>query len=759
MQIIRILTSELKKLLEARTNKTNESSDDEIAAELSKLDGRLLPISGGTTKLSSEGTLVVAFSLKLQETLSVLLEPTMDELLKDEYEQNLKDIISVDPEVPAGPKEYPNECLSRILLDNYPQLLKLTTLYFNLSLSSLVTRFMVNLVYKLECWEVYHLLQAMPTLEYFLQLIGFDIITTPFGHIVKPPENFLGFNLRQGLQYTFPFPFYNYSYHSTRPEARLEKYRKVSIEPYVDIRLNKSSGKKRARNKIQRFSSAVAERVLEGGFFLNNPKMNMKKPKDIQLDAHYTLRILTPSEIDFAYFRYFPKDDDEIDVDSLDDDEDFESPKNYFSDDEARMESMLTKRYKFVSSRFTNYLNGKKPIKSKKTPATQARARKSESIVQKASRKSSQSRSNSTAATKPLEKSTKFNTESTLEETQQYPYPVFNTLLTSNAVVNRPEAPKSKASTTNYNITSPHNNARQRSSVSTGSSTIQGKPSIESSATSSSKHTAPTSIRKESISTRMQIDPRSDTAMVGREVPQLPSQPIPQRKTSSVSKGKPPTKSQTDAPNRGPPAWTPTNTIATPSQSIGHSRSASQYSMTPGYQNQAPMRQSDSNDQTPQTGQPVAQIVTLPTYGMPPYNPYSNWLAPQMSGDKSADQKALDQQALLMSYQKYGYPDQYNPYVSGYPATYGASMYQRPDQMYYTTGASNMGYNPQGAQNAYTQLYPYISPMYQPQYHQQQMPTSSINEMSQGRKRKSLAADTLSSKKVSNKDKSAPKKP
>lgn len=163
---------------------------------------------------------------------------------------------------------YPNEHLSMILIENYTQLHKFATSYFNLTLAGHVTKYMVDLVYKLQFWELYHLLQLVPGLEYFLKLVDIDVTTTPFGHIVRPPENYFEFSMRQGFQYPFPYPFYNYSYHTMDAAVIDKKYKRVSIKPYIDITLKNTKPPRKKRRLGPRKSkidpdSAVFKRLVE----------------------------------------------------------------------------------------------------------------------------------------------------------------------------------------------------------------------------------------------------------------------------------------------------------------------------------------------------------------------------------------------------------------------------------------------------------------------------------------------------------------
>lgn len=132
---------------------------------------------------------------------------------------------------------FPNERLSKILIENFTSLMAIACTYFNLSLASHITRYLVEIVYALEYWELYHLLYFLPDLENFFKLVGIDVITTPFGPLIKPPETFYSELMSQGLDYPFPYPFYNYSFHSFDANAAKKKENNIHITPYIDITL------------------------------------------------------------------------------------------------------------------------------------------------------------------------------------------------------------------------------------------------------------------------------------------------------------------------------------------------------------------------------------------------------------------------------------------------------------------------------------------------------------------------------------------
>lgn len=190
---------------------------------------------------------IVEYSLQLAEVLDFLLNQRLDDSTRIECETRLTELTSSVPVLLADKdaQVYPNDHLSQILIDNYLLLLQLVSLYFNMSLSSHVTKYLVKVIYKLECWEIYHLLQIIPDIEYFLKLVDIEVTHTPFGHIVRPPENLMNFNMRQGFQYPFPYPFYNFSYHTPDPYATARKYARVHIDDYIDIRLKRPSKRRK----------------------------------------------------------------------------------------------------------------------------------------------------------------------------------------------------------------------------------------------------------------------------------------------------------------------------------------------------------------------------------------------------------------------------------------------------------------------------------------------------------------------------------
>lgn len=190
---------------------------------------------------------------------------------------------------------YPADYLSKILLDNYFALTRVSTSYFNLSLSSVVTKYIVELIYQLNYWEVVHLAHMIPEIQDFLQLIGFEVVSTSFGPIVRPPENYLEDKMLQGLQYPFPYPFYNYSYHSFDPDVGKRKMELVRITPYIDITLKNTDlppvKKKRGRKSkkaLEREAKELATRQREA----KELAMRQREAKELALRQAHVRKLL-----------------------------------------------------------------------------------------------------------------------------------------------------------------------------------------------------------------------------------------------------------------------------------------------------------------------------------------------------------------------------------------------------------------------------------------------------------------------------------
>lgn len=242
------------------------------------------------------------YSMRLKGLLEALLYGKKDEQTRQDEENLLRTFTSFVPKQHLADKTYPNDHLSRIFVDNYSHLAKFTTLYFNLSLSCHVTKFLVKMVYCLQCWEIYHLLQMVPGVDRIFRLTEVEITTTPFGPIVSPPHNFLGFNLRQGFQYPFPFPFYNFSYHTMNPQVSHVKYLRVNFDHYIDIRL-KQSPKKPKKKPIKREiepdrprHDLRPERQLRTKRPLEQPVPEKRKRRSHWHD--YSFHQMSPAEID-----------------------------------------------------------------------------------------------------------------------------------------------------------------------------------------------------------------------------------------------------------------------------------------------------------------------------------------------------------------------------------------------------------------------------------------------------------------------------
>lgn len=727
------------KLYQNVSSNESKRDQDKIIPELLKMEGRALPLSDGVNRLGQGGTSVVDYSLHLQEVIEVLLEPLVDESQRCSYEQALKDLILSDPKVSLGAKKYPNEYLSRILLDNFLELMKLSTLYFNLSLSSLITRFLVNLVYNLECWEIYHLLQALPQIEYFLKLIDFEIVTTPFGHIVKPPENYLGFNLRQGLQYTFPFPFYNYSYHSARPEARLEKLRKIHIEPYMDIRLQKSK-KGRTLPRGRRFSSAVTQRALEGGFLFpsQNSKSNISKahPESSFDPKTKIFKIMSVDEIEDDYLKLcadeYENVNDIIEEDAKDGYEHLEKFEDYFSDDEERKKSILTKKFRFI---YSSYPRQKTPHTveihdrsghSRRESKKGAKAKFLESSHDLYNVSSGKSGKSSKSVIVKIPTRQQLRTKRTASNVptipmiesdvvSAFPQSLYELSLKSDdqpLAPNKSEekSPQSYKSGTNEpNVPSSHFNSYASTKPNAG---------VENAALDSPLAQTATSLETEAAKIQ------KPSKRVAKDAHRSPEVPVTGKSSSKSDKTKSsePAVSSSTLVVRNEPVLAPdmANTVNS-WNGMSHSRRPSQYSVATSYPTQGPSRHTESTDQGASTGQPVAQIVTLPSYGMPSYNHYSNWMASQVPPEDKGDHNpSSEQQNVMIQNYKYRYPEAYNPYIGAYHPTYAAPVYLRPEQIYYANNVRTVGYLPQPHQAMMSQQYPYMNTMYAPTYAQQQ---------------------------------------
>lgn len=234
--LLALITSvEAKCSHEQQAAATATGPSDPIVVELLKLRRSLSPPPPATQPHHAK--LVNQYSAELKTTLEKIVaqEWTIDL----ETESRLLLLIAKVPTPEFPPKDvYPANTLSKVLIDNYSLLTELGQLFTpgTMRLGGQVTRFLVRLVYSLHCWEIYHLILILPEFDHFLTMLGFDVVTSSFGPVVRPPENYLVDRMQEGVQYPYPYPFYNYLYH--RPngaEVRAEKYARISIDPYVDL--------------------------------------------------------------------------------------------------------------------------------------------------------------------------------------------------------------------------------------------------------------------------------------------------------------------------------------------------------------------------------------------------------------------------------------------------------------------------------------------------------------------------------------------
>lgn len=257
LDLIKKLESSMPKSFDYNLDQNQTSSNvlnDPIMSDLMKLNPPKNEIRTEKDYVIPES--INDYSSRLNEMLYLLLEKNdIDDNSRISIENSLFELASYIPKSShVGFNEpaliYPNETLSKILIDNYRQLLLFSSSYFNLSLASHITKYLVELIYSLNYWEVYHLLYLVPDLDYYLKLTNFEIFQTSFGPIVKPPENYLNDAMLCGLQYPFPYPFYNYSYHSFDKEANKSKYKRIEIMPYIDITLKNTEAIGRKKRKI-----------------------------------------------------------------------------------------------------------------------------------------------------------------------------------------------------------------------------------------------------------------------------------------------------------------------------------------------------------------------------------------------------------------------------------------------------------------------------------------------------------------------------
>lgn len=241
--IIALLRRIAKDIPRSAVAENDNRNRDPIVDDLMKLTAHkpMIVTERGSAFLPNES--INHYSSHLSELLYLLNEERdLDDTSRMSIEGNLFELTSYIPKPSSAIDShyrlfYPNEQLSKILIDNYAPLLKFSSTYFNLSLASHITKYMVELAYMLQYWEVYHLLYLLPDLEYILKLVDIEVVQTPFGPLVRPPKNLMVESMSQGLQYPFPYPFYNYSYHSLDPTVKKRKYSKINITPYIDITL------------------------------------------------------------------------------------------------------------------------------------------------------------------------------------------------------------------------------------------------------------------------------------------------------------------------------------------------------------------------------------------------------------------------------------------------------------------------------------------------------------------------------------------
>lgn len=273
-----------KKLSEEAYGAPQERIYDPVADEMKKLTVCQQPVVTEDRQPRIKRHINV-FSLRLCELLCYLNEgKSLDDNTRIMIEQDLYEHTSYIP-VPLSGDEfgsqgelYPNNQLSKILIDNYSHLLRFTSHYFNLTLAAHVTKFMVDLIYSLQYWEVYHLLYLVPELEYFLRLVDIEVTQTSFGPLVRPPKNLFVKSMARGLEYPFPYPFYNYSYHSFDKEATKRKFANVKLLPYIDITL-KNVDTLPAKRRLSNPTHAESKREKGG---LHIKQSNTEFDKDMR---------------------------------------------------------------------------------------------------------------------------------------------------------------------------------------------------------------------------------------------------------------------------------------------------------------------------------------------------------------------------------------------------------------------------------------------------------------------------------------------
>ncbi|CAH6723205.1 hypothetical protein CLIB1444_13S02674 [[Candida] jaroonii] len=238
----------LIKSIKARIPKCVDNSQDPLLEHLLKLSPH-----DNTIILETSNVNIVQYSHYINELITVLSDQTLIEETRISVESELLAFVSHIPKINTKDSNpYPHFYLSRVLMDNFDIIYEFISIYYNLNLTSTLTKFLVKVIYSLQFWELFHLMDSVKNLKSFLNLLDFEITDTSLGYLVKPPKNYLEENLYQGFQYPFPYPFYNYSYHKLGDNIP-EKYSKISIEPYIDISLkNLEPPRKRRKTRRER---------------------------------------------------------------------------------------------------------------------------------------------------------------------------------------------------------------------------------------------------------------------------------------------------------------------------------------------------------------------------------------------------------------------------------------------------------------------------------------------------------------------------
>lgn len=215
---------------------------------------RLNPHPQEVIDTKSDYMAIWQYSAYLNDLLTLLINESRNRFLQDTtkvtIEANLYNLTSYIPQLKLDvDNRYPQNYLSKVVIDNYERIHTFTTTYLNLALTSHMTKYLVNLIYSLQFWEVYHLVNVVPNLAPFLKLLHFDVYDTSFGPLIRPPKNYLVKSMYLGFQYPFPYPFYNFSYHNFDKDIVDKKYSKVRIQPYIDITLKNVDIPKKRRKR------------------------------------------------------------------------------------------------------------------------------------------------------------------------------------------------------------------------------------------------------------------------------------------------------------------------------------------------------------------------------------------------------------------------------------------------------------------------------------------------------------------------------